>query len=120
MSNLTRSKHAVYRIFDAAGLLLYVGATSNPVRRFTLNHQYRAPWLYDAARIDLEWWPNLETALAAERAAIKTENPVYNQASKPILVCPKCKGVKDPDPPYCKPCTKEYYRLYYLRKTGRL
>lgn len=71
------STHALYRFFDAAGDLLYIGITNDPSKRFG-RHASDKPWWEEVDRIDLERHPSREAVLAAEAAAIKTERPRYN------------------------------------------
>lgn len=70
---------ALYRHFDGAGELLYVGISLNAVSRLA-QHRLEANWFDEIARIDIEWHPTREAAEAAERAAIKAEYPRHNIA----------------------------------------
>lgn len=72
---------AVYRQFSAAGKLLYVGSSCDPLRRTSI-HQSQTPWFREVTAITIEWLPTGEAALAAELEAIRTENPVHNVARK--------------------------------------
>lgn len=67
---------AVYRLYNAAGELLYVGVTVGTHIRFQ-QHQQWTWW----AEVD-DWttvrYPTRDRALAAERSAIETERPRYN------------------------------------------
>ena len=66
----------LYRFYDAAGVLLYVGISSiGPVR--WLGHQFRDWWTL-VATVTTEHFPDRAPALAAEVLAIKTEEPKYN------------------------------------------
>lgn len=70
--------NVLYRFFDAEGVLLYVGATTNPALRFD-NHSRAQPWWPEVATITLQHcfdWDELDTE---ETRAIRTENPKYNQ-----------------------------------------
>lgn len=67
----------LYRAFDAAGRLLYVGIARNWARRWT-QHSERSSWFGEVARLQLEQHPNRQAALAAERTAIIEELPAYN------------------------------------------
>jgi hypothetical protein len=70
---------ALYRHFDADGILLYVGISRDPgVRRRT--HHRRSAWTEFAARETVEWLPDRETAERAEREAIVAERPLFNGA----------------------------------------
>jgi excinuclease UvrABC nuclease subunit len=71
---------AVYRHFDATGRLLYVGSTGDPEARWK-QHQRQSGWVMAGLvdSITVEWWPSRAEARAAERVAIRAENPVYNR-----------------------------------------
>lgn len=69
--------HALYRFFDATGVLLYVGITNNPARRFT-QHGVDREWWHEVETIRMQRFDDRESVLAAEREAIKTEQPRYN------------------------------------------
>lgn len=67
----------VYRVYDAAGSLLYVGSTVDlPARLST--HRREAPWWPAAVRMTREDHDLVVDARAAERAAIDSENPIFN------------------------------------------
>lgn len=68
---------AVYRMFNAAGDLLYIGQSINPAQRLCL-HRTVSSWLTEVASMSLEWHPTREAAKAAEAAAIFAEVPAYN------------------------------------------
>lgn len=76
MTTATRP-HALYRFFDASGALLYVGITNNPARRFT-QHGVDREWWHEVETIRMQRFDDRESVLAAEREAIKTEQPRYN------------------------------------------
>lgn len=73
---------AVYRQFAADGRLLYVGCTSNPLRRMEV-HASKSRWFREIARIEIEWFDSGDEALAAELEAIRTEGPVHNVRGVP-------------------------------------
>lgn len=73
---------AVYRVFNVAGALLYVGISDNPKRRFAQHHDEKYWWV-DVARWEITWFPDRETALAEEARAIVEETPAYNLAGIP-------------------------------------
>lgn len=68
----------VYRVRDAAGCLLYVGCT-NSLRVRLQVHRQSAAWWPAAASLAIEEHPDPQTARAAEKAAIKTERPIFNR-----------------------------------------
>lgn len=72
-----RRPHALYRFFDAAGALLYIGITWDIADRFP-RHALDKPWWSDIANITVETYPDRAAVLEAERLAIKAESPLYN------------------------------------------
>lgn len=68
----------VYRAFDAAGELLYIGCTIKPSSRFT-QHQSEKDWWPEVASITLECHESREAALSVERVAIAKERPRLNR-----------------------------------------
>jgi hypothetical protein len=84
------SRTALYRHFDAAGALLYVGISMNTIQR-TAQHKHGAKWFQRIARIDIEWHPTRSAALTAEAIAIAKENPECNQQRPNVckVVAPK-------------------------------
>jgi hypothetical protein len=78
---------AVYRCYDSADRLLYVGASCLGSVRFN-QHQTEKGWWPGVARIQVEHYANRAEALAAERAAIESEAPTMNVhfGSRPSIV----------------------------------
>lgn len=81
---------SLYRVYTNPGngwCLLYVGISDNWPRRVK-EHMRDKAWWVDIERIDLEAWCCKRHALAAERRAIETEQPLYNVVHnpKPVLV----------------------------------
>ncbi len=73
---------AVYRFFNAADELLYVGITGDPRARWA-QHAAEKAWWPDVVRHTVEWLPSREEALAAKAAAITAEAPLHNVAGTP-------------------------------------
>ncbi|MET8334401.1 GIY-YIG nuclease family protein [Streptosporangium canum] len=69
----------LYRLYNSADALLYIGIGGNPGRRFQ-QHRGAKHWWGDIAHITLEHHPTREAALEAEATAIRTENPRHNIA----------------------------------------
>jgi predicted GIY-YIG superfamily endonuclease len=69
---------AVYRFYDAADALLYVGVAVDPDRRRE-QHKNKA-WFPQAQRMDVAWYGSRDEAMAAEALAIREENPLHNRA----------------------------------------
>lgn len=67
----------VYRLYDSAGALLYVGAAYDFDVRFA-QHAAKKQWWPQVARRDVIWFNNRLDALYEEARAIATESPAYN------------------------------------------
>lgn len=67
----------VYRCYDADGVLLYVGCSSNPTKRVE-DHRANAWWGQRIATVRNTVFPYNEYALDMEREAIWTERPICN------------------------------------------
>ncbi|MFL4491491.1 GIY-YIG nuclease family protein [Streptomyces sp. VTCC 41912] len=76
---------ALYRVFDAAGKLLYIGISQNPDVRFG-QHSQTKPWWPEVVDRKVEWHESRAEAAEAERAAIESEQPHWNlnHAVRPI------------------------------------
>lgn len=68
---------ALYRLYDAADLLLYVGITGKPKSRWT-QHTADKPWWPQVKRREVEWFDSRPLAARAEVEAILAESPAYN------------------------------------------
>lgn len=73
----------LYRAYDAAHNLLYVGISHSLMQRL-YQHKGASVWHGDCATINLEHFKTRSAALKAEAEAIKKENPLYNKQGKPI------------------------------------
>ncbi|WP_381801088.1 GIY-YIG nuclease family protein [Streptomyces niveus] len=71
------SRTALYRLRTSAGLLLYVGISDDPLRRWP-EHAKDKPWFSIVANFATEWFESREAALDAERSAIRSERPLHN------------------------------------------
>lgn len=70
----------LYRHFDAAGRLLYIGKSVKVLDRHQGGHRKNAAWWTEITRIDLDHSFQSQEALdAAEVAAIKAERPLWNK-----------------------------------------
>lgn len=68
---------ALYRYFDEAGSLLYVGISKNPITRLG-QHKRDKDWWAEIRNITIESHATREAAEVAERHAIETEFPRWN------------------------------------------
>lgn len=77
---------ALYRHFDAAGALLYVGVSVDVLAR-TANHLRDAHWSRQIAQITVARFESRSEALRAEWLAIYNERPKHNtmHAQAPLL-----------------------------------
>lgn len=70
---------SLYRLFDEAGRLLYVGIAFDPEQRLK-SHASTAPWWPLVVRRKIVQYPDRGSAECAETRAIKAESPLYNRA----------------------------------------
>lgn len=68
----------LYRYFDAEGRLLYVGVARDFQAR-DIAHRSSSAWYPQMARTETVKYTTRAEALAAERQAIRTERPLYNE-----------------------------------------
>lgn len=68
---------ALYRLYDNAGSLLYIGIAEHWPTRMK-QHAREKPWWDDVADVKLEFVPDRTLAEDVEREAIRTERPLYN------------------------------------------
>lgn len=78
-ATLNARPHALYRLLDPSGQLLYVGLTVDPGQRL-VQHRGGKPWWSEVATITVEQHPDRASAMRAEAAAIAAESPRYNIA----------------------------------------
>jgi predicted GIY-YIG superfamily endonuclease len=69
----------LYRFYDAAGVLLYVGVTDNLAER-TWSHARASTWMEFAVRSTIERYAKRTEAEEMEVAAIRGEGPLFNLA----------------------------------------
>lgn len=74
---VSAAQTALYRWFDADDLLLYVGISDQLATRVG-NHIKGSSWMDFAVRSTIERFPLRDLAAAAEEAAIKAEQPLFN------------------------------------------
>jgi hypothetical protein len=76
--DLLSSPHAIYRLRDAAGELLYIGVTSDAALRLLQLARY-APFASEIASCSIDHYDTRADAESAEHAAITTEAARYNR-----------------------------------------
>ncbi len=67
----------VYRIYDSAGTLLYVGASANAFKRIP-QHRSLSAWYGSARTVRIEQYKDWRTARNVEGWIIETESPTGN------------------------------------------
>lgn len=75
-------QEVLYRFFDSQGTLLYVGISKEWVSRIKTHEKY-ADFYSAVAGMTLERFPDRKSVEDAERAAIKSENPLFNRMDNP-------------------------------------
>ena len=83
---------AVYRLWDAAGCLLYIGSAYDPEHRCTFHHT--KPWWPEVARRTEEWHESRGAAYQAEMDAIGVEASRYNVMGTPTYVTPDTPAIR--------------------------
>lgn len=78
---------AVYRLYDADKVLLYIGMTDDPDRRFAEHEVDKTWWPLVVDRV-VEWHDSRKAASVAEFAAIRSERTVHNKHGSPWAVKP--------------------------------
>lgn len=67
----------VYRFFGEGDVLLYVGVSDDPARRWA-EHRVDAPWWAEMMRCEVMLYASRAAALQAEAIAISVEKPRWN------------------------------------------
>jgi len=79
---------AVYRLYDANDVLLYVGISKSFGRRWR-SHRAEKPWWPEVHHQTIDWLETREEADEAETVAVLNEKPRYNIAKVPSLPPPR-------------------------------
>ncbi|MFF9118287.1 GIY-YIG nuclease family protein [Streptomyces massasporeus] len=82
MTRPAAERTALYRLYDAAGHLLYVGVARNPDVRWA-THSQSKPWWSEVDTRKVEWIDSRAEAERAELAVIRAEHPLYNVVGTP-------------------------------------
>jgi predicted GIY-YIG superfamily endonuclease len=94
----------VYRFFDRAGRLLYIGITVNPPARFAA-HAVDKPWWpeVDHSRTRLVWFDTRPEAERQEMISVRNERPLHNIVTGDVDGRPTF--IKDPARSWGRPAT---------------
>lgn len=87
----------LYRLYDNADRLLYVGTSADAQTRWE-QHAREKLWWSSVARATVEWHPDRTTAMTAERAAIKAEAPLHNDKATSNEAIFPYQGNRGPSP----------------------
>ena len=68
---------ALYRAYDDAGRLLYIGVSKHWPKRWA-QHADFSPWVYEVTRLEVEYFASRQQACERERQAIQAESPRWN------------------------------------------
>lgn len=98
----------LYRCYDAAGSLLYVGQSISPLQRLDEEHRLRYAGLL--ARVEISWHTSKAEVLAAETAAIQNETPADNKS--PGNTLPRLRQFKTESGTF----DRKAYQREYMRK----
>jgi len=79
---LDHCRTALYRLYDEADVLLYIGISHQPDVRFE-QHSKMKEWWPRVARRKVEWLDDRPTAAKAEAEAIRAEDPEFNNTYSP-------------------------------------
>ena len=79
MGRRPQQRTALYRLYDDAGVLLYVGITDDLCGRMR-GHETTQPWWPQVRRKTVAWYDERDEADLAETMAIAAERPLHNQA----------------------------------------
>lgn len=77
------SRPCVYRAFDVAGRLLYIGSTGDIAQRFKGHDSKQPPWLPYVSSVVVEHYETIKAARCAETLAIMAERPRFNKRDNP-------------------------------------
>lgn len=73
----------LYRMYDVAGNVLYIGRTIQPLSRLQ-NHKSEKDWWEHVRHISLEHFGSAEELRRAELEAIENEHPIHNVIGKSL------------------------------------
>lgn len=79
---LDHCRTALYRLYDEAGVLLYIGISHQPDVRFE-QHSKVKEWWPQVVRREVEWFDDRPSAAASEADAIRSEDPEHNGTYSP-------------------------------------
>lgn len=101
-----QGRTAVYRFYDKADAVIYVGITNNPAHRWAA-HATDKSWWCDVATREVEWFDTREEAERIEDHLISTLHPRWNTSwakapnrAAPDLTYKRLRGTWTPSPEF--------------------
>lgn len=88
----THRRAAVYRLYDATGILLYIGSAYDPDERCKAHRSQ--PWWPQVASRSEEWHSSRGEAYVEELKAIAVEGAKHNRMGAPDYTTPKTDAVR--------------------------
>lgn len=105
---------ALYRLYDTDGRLAYVGIAKDPAGRWKQHARY-SEWWPKVTNKAVTWFDSRDGAEHAEKAAIKTEGPLYNRTHVPCIgALREGEAIRDAWPLY--ELDRQRSRLLYTRE----
>ncbi|TXL84680.1 hypothetical protein [Streptomyces sp. IB2014 016-6] len=83
---------AVYRLYDASGVLLYIGSAYDPEERCKAHRS--KPWWRQVSRRTDEWYVGRNTAYREELKAVAVEGSKHNSMGAPSYRTPSTEAVR--------------------------
>jgi excinuclease UvrABC nuclease subunit len=72
-------RYHLYKHYDANGTLLYIGQSTDALRRLYYHQINKSPWIDRVATVEIKHFNSKQAVDNAERCAILTEQPPYNR-----------------------------------------
>jgi predicted GIY-YIG superfamily endonuclease len=102
----------LYRMRGEEGELLYIGITAVSTDRFS-DHRHNQPWWHLVRQIEVEHFETRAEVMEAELKAIRSENPKFNRAGRPLQ--PEAPIIEPdayaPNTYHCSRCQRAYKRM---------
>ncbi|WP_413808168.1 GIY-YIG nuclease family protein [Streptomyces sp. OE57] len=72
----------MYRLYNSAGELLYIGISKDPLHRWAQGHRHTS-WWREVASFTWDWYPTRQAARKVEQAALAADAALCNIHSTP-------------------------------------
>lgn len=123
------TRHAVYRAYDEHGNPVYYGRSVNPFARLATHSQSDTgrEWVNLVYRVEIDWFPTLHEAAAAERELTLRDEPAFarqglltNWPAPPLRTVPPIDPAPDDDDGESPDMLPIDYRALVLRAAARM